>query len=83
MITNKLKAEFYNKWFKNGLRTHFYRSYSNYNFECLKRDAQIDSGTTEDSVTLTLPYGFNDRWWRDGDTVTIEQIEENVKKICE
>ncbi|MCR5733699.1 MAG: AAA family ATPase [Lachnospiraceae bacterium] len=28
--------EIYGNWFKNGLRTHFYKAYSNYKFECLK-----------------------------------------------
>ena len=44
--------------------------YAYYNFECLKHDAHIDSCTTEDSVTFTMPYGFNYRWWRDGETST-------------
>ncbi len=44
--------------------------YAYYNFECLKRDAHIDSCTTEDSITFTMPYGFNYRWWRDGETST-------------
>ncbi len=28
--------EIYNTWFKNGLRTHFYRSYSSYNFDTVR-----------------------------------------------
>lgn len=49
--------------------------YAYYNFECLKRNAHIDSCTTEDSVTFTMPYGFRYRWWRDGESTTISNSQ--------
>lgn len=44
--------------------------YGYYNLECLKHN-DIVSECTGDSVTLGAPYGFNYRWWRDGDNTTL------------
>ena len=63
--------------------------YAYYNLECLKRNAHIDSCTTEDSITFTMPYGFNYRWWRDGETTTfsteqsITVVPDSTHYLCE
>ena len=63
--------------------------YSYYNLECLKRNAHIDNCTTEDSITFTMPYGFNYRWWRDGETTTfsteqsITVVPDSTHYLCE
>ena len=44
--------------------------YGYYNIECLKRN-DIVSECEGDSVLLGAPYGFNYRWWRDGDNTTL------------
>lgn len=44
--------------------------YGYYNIECLKRN-DIVSECTGDSVTIGAPYGFNYRWWRDGENTTL------------
>ena len=44
--------------------------YAYYNLECLKHN-DIVSECTGDSVLLGAPYGFNYRWWRDGDNTAI------------
>ena len=39
--------------------------YAYYNFECLKSNDAVGS-CESDSMTLTAPYGFRYRWYRDG-----------------
>ena len=49
--------------------------YAYYNFECLKKFDYDDACSGTDSLTFTMPYGFNYRWWRDGDTATLSTAQ--------
>ncbi|MBP5528031.1 MAG: gliding motility-associated C-terminal domain-containing protein [Bacteroidales bacterium] len=63
--------------------------YAYYNFECLKRNDYTDACTDGDSVTFTMPYGFNYRWWRAGETTTfsteqrITVVPDSTHYLCE
>ena len=48
--------------------------YGYYNFECLKSNDAVGS-CESDSMTLTAPYGFRYRWYRDGATATIDTVQ--------
>lgn len=45
--------------------------YGYYNFECLKR-YDYSYNCSGDSLTFTMPYGFRYRWWKEGETATLD-----------
>lgn len=48
--------------------------YAYYNLQCLKQnDYSFDC--SGDSITFTMPYGFRYRWWRDGETATLDTTQ--------
>lgn len=44
--------------------------YAYYNFDCVKRRDTLTSCVDGENRTLTAPYGFRYRWWRDGEAST-------------
>ena len=46
--------------------------YAYYNLSCLKRHDYANACSEGDSLTLTMPYGFRYRWYRDGSTATLD-----------
>ena len=49
--------------------------YAYYNLSCLKRFDYDDACSGGDSLTFTMPYGFRYRWWRDGETATLDTTQ--------
>ena len=44
--------------------------YAYYNFDCVKRRDTLTSCVDGENRTLTAPYGFRYRWWREGESTT-------------
>ena len=48
--------------------------YGYYNLECLKNN-EVVGNCDSDIMTITAPYGFRYRWWRDGSTATLDTLQ--------
>lgn len=50
--------------------------YGYYTVECLKRNEVISGcGAYLGKVTLTMPYGFRYRWWREGESTVLDTTQ--------
>lgn len=48
--------------------------YGYYNLECLRSNDAVGS-CDSDSMILTAPYGFRYRWWKEGETATLDTLQ--------